>query len=1184
MRRILNAIVAVAGAVLVTAALPAHGGSVFVNANIALSETWTADNEYILTQPIYVTSGATLTIEPGTVIRGEGESSPGANDPGTLIIARGSKLQAIGTKLKPIVFTNLDDDNVGGNPGSFPYDSAANALGVTGTWGGVILLGRGYVANNTLAGPIAGREVQIEGLTAAGGLGLYGNCAASVLFPSGCDDDDSGSIRYVSLRYGGFNLSANNEINGLTLGAVGRETDIDHVEVFQNKDDGIEFFGGAVGVKHAVVYAPGDDSIDYDEGWRGKVQFAFVVQGTPGTDKSDKYGEHDGGNNPDGSQPRAIPTLYNVTAIGLGANKAFTDAAKNTALHFRDNAGGRYYNSFFGDFGGTTLLIEGGNPGQSSTQAGSSGERAITAYTQPAGNCSVTTATACTTDAGCPGGEVCVLHYLAPSSSFQLELQDNAFWCFGNTNVVPTTPVAAQAAGGDNKEHYDNGAFTNAALDNDYFGCASPAPIRLLTRGVAAATTPDPVTSINPLPTAGSLTSDRNAPADGFFESAQYQGAFKDSNWAEGWTNMSRLGYFPPKTQVLVGSNVAVSETWTPANDYVLTQPIYVTSGATLTIEPGTVIRGEGESSPGANDPGTLIVARGSKLQAIGDENNPIVFTNLDDDNVGGNPGTFPYDSAANALGVTGTWGGVILLGRGYVANNTLAGPVAGREIQIEGLTAAGGLGLYGNCAASALFPSDCDDDDSGTLRYASLRYGGFNLSANNEINGLTLGAVGRETDVDHIEVFQNKDDGIEFFGGAASIKNAVVYAPGDDSIDYDEGWRGKVQFAFVVQGTPGTDKSDKYGEHDGGNNPDGSQPRAIPTLYNVTAIGLGANKAFTDAAKNTALHFRDNAGGRYYNSFFGDFGGSTLLIEGGNPGQSSTQAGSSGERAITAYTQPAGNCSVTTATACTTDAGCPGGEVCVLHYLAPSSSFQLELQDNAFWCFGNTNVIPTTPVAAQAAGGDNKEHYDNGVFTTVALGNTYSTCASPLPIRDLDRGTAAATIPDPIGAIDPRPATGSALLTTARNAPADGFFMPASYKGAFQGSNWAEQWTNLSRLGYFPACGDSPDAAPNEVGLIRYTVDKQRLSWTAPALPGGMGAQAFDVVRKTGTTGADAANLGTGGGCIETNDGDTVVIDPSTPAPNSLYFYAVRAGNSCGEGPLGYYSTGTLRPGPSCP
>jgi hypothetical protein len=108
-------------AAVVACALGAHvalAADVFVTSPISTSETWTADNEYILTEVVYVTNGATLTIEPGTVIRGESESAGGANDPGALVISRGSKLHAVGNRFKPITFTNLDDDNFGDSSGA----------------------------------------------------------------------------------------------------------------------------------------------------------------------------------------------------------------------------------------------------------------------------------------------------------------------------------------------------------------------------------------------------------------------------------------------------------------------------------------------------------------------------------------------------------------------------------------------------------------------------------------------------------------------------------------------------------------------------------------------------------------------------------------------------------------------------------------------------------------------------------------------------------------------------------------------------------------------------------------------------------------------------------------------------------------------------------------------------------
>jgi hypothetical protein len=668
-----------------------------------------------------------------------------------------------------------------------------------------------------------------------------------------------------------------------------------------------------------------------------------------------------------------------------------------------------------------------------------------------------------------------------------------------------------------------------------------------------------------------------------------------------------------------VTGNITVSETWTADNEYLLGTVIYVTSGATLTIEPGTVVRGLPDSlTPGVNDPGTLVVARGSKIQALGSALQPIVFTNDADDNLGTNPGTFPYDTLENAQSVTGTWGGLVVLGRGYVANNSATGPNAAREVQIEGLVAAGGLGFYGNCAASALGPANCDDDDSGTVRFVSVRYGGFNLSPNNEINGLTLGGVGRETDIHDVEVFQNKDDGIELFGGAVNLKNAVIVSPGDDSLDYDEGWRGKAQFVFVVQGTPGSDKSDKGGELDGGNAGDGSQPRAVPTIYNATFVGLG-QKEYTDKSFNTALHFRDNAGGRWYNSAFLDFGGAEALIEGGTA--SPTSANTSGERTLAAYTPATGNCSVTAATVCDDALDCPVGETCVLHYRGPDSDFDLELQDDAFWCIGRQELLagaaPFPPggdrpqgamvtqgvcsgsgaLCLTAAGcpagqscddapedwgitlpGDaNKIHHDNGMFSNAALDNAYLGCATPLPIRALVRGAAPAAVPDPVVSIDPRPAPGSPLLVSNRTAPNDGFFTPVAYKGAFGATNWMTGWTNAGRLGFISSCPDSPTAVPDEVTGVRVGSTPTAFEWDAPTVPGLRGVQFFDVLRSSVSADFMSAT------CLESDDTDTRADDTAGPPVGQAFFYLVRAENDCGDGTLGFRSDGVERTGVSC-
>ncbi len=1164
---------------------PALAASIFVNADITTSQTWTANNEYILTDRIYVTNGSTLTIEAGVTVRGEPEDSVGSQNPGTLIITRGSKIRALGTRLKPIIFTDLDDDNIGSNPGTAPYDNLVNAQAVTGQWGGVILLSYGYVANNTLAGPNPARENQIEGLTATAEKGFYGGCSEFLAGPYGrnCDDSDSGTLNYVSIRYGGFNLSANNEINGLTLGGVGRETEIDYIDVFNNKDDSIEFFGGAVGVKHLISANSGDDGFDFDEGFRGQAQFVFTMQGTPGADKSDKGFEQDSGISPDGSQPYAIPTLYNSTVVGLGAQKNYTAHFTNTAMHWRDNGGGRHYNSVYLDFGGAAALIEGGST--NAQAALTSAERAVTPYA------------------------VDGTYQLGPAGGLQLEFQDNQFYCFGApaADLVPTGKCTvslvacgstadcvggggdtcvdqAPTYGGDaGKIHYNNGAFTNPALNNNYIACGGTLPIRQLVRSNSGnPNTPDTVSLIDPIPAAGSplATTTRATPNNGFFEDAPYKGAFapnNNGNWADGWSTLSRLGYFPVRPQINVSADITASTTWTANNEYVLTDRIYVTGGSTLTIEPGTVVRGEGEDTPGAQNPGTLIIARGSKINARGTKDNPIVFTDLNDDNVRGNPGTSPYNNVLEAQTVVGQWGGVILLGYGYVANNTLAGPNPARENQIEGLTATAEKGFYGGCAEFLTGPygRNCDDGDSGTMTYVSVKHGGFNLSANNEINGITLGGVGRSTTLDYLEVFSTKDDFMENFGGASYVKHLIGAIGGDDGYDFDEGYRGNLQFFFEVQGTPGADKNDKGFEQDSGISPDGSQPYAIPTIYNSTVVGLGNNKAYTAKSTNTAMHWRDNGGGRHYNSAYLDFGGAAALIEGGS---TNCQAPlTSAERAVTAYA------------------------VDPEYQIGPAGGFQLDMQDNVFYCIGApvADLVPTGKCSvslvaccssadclggggdtctdqAPTYGGDaGKLHYNNGAFTNASLHNTLIACGGTLPIGTLQRtpnGNPA--VPDPVIVIDPRPAAGSPLGTTNRQNPG-GFFTAANYKGAFEpGKDWAKGWTAIDRVGYLQGCTAGAGAVPDEVGTISFLANKTDLAWSGFVND----AATYDLVR------ANAPNAFGSATCVESLGSDDDSYDPALPATGTGFYYLVRANNACGQGTLGRQSSGAARTGVSCP
>ena len=267
--------------------------------------TWTKDKVWILDGFVFVNSGQTLTIEAGTVIKGKSGEGENAS---ALVVARGGKVIAEGTAAMPIIFT-AEADNLNANLGADE----------NGLWGGLIILGRAGL--NSTPGTSA-----IEGIPTTEARGIYGGTN---------DADNSGIYKYISVRHGGSLIGAGNEINGVTFGGVGTGTVVEHIEVYANQDDAFEWFGGTVNAKYLIATACGDDAFDYDEGYRGNVQFGLIYQRT---DDGDRGGEHDGGTDPEDGTPYALPKFYNITSVGNPASRAIT---------FRDNAGGEYHNSIF---------------------------------------------------------------------------------------------------------------------------------------------------------------------------------------------------------------------------------------------------------------------------------------------------------------------------------------------------------------------------------------------------------------------------------------------------------------------------------------------------------------------------------------------------------------------------------------------------------------------------------------------------------------------------------------------------------------------------------------------------------------------------------------------------------------------------------------------------------------------
>jgi hypothetical protein len=257
-----------------------------------------SDTTYLMEGPVVVDSGAVLTIEPGTVVMGD------ADVRGTALFVRiGGRIEAEGTADAPIVFTS----------------SRPEGQRRRGDWGGVVISGRSIC---NFGAPCQGE----------GDSGTYGRSPAVL-------DDDSGVLRYVRIEYAGYEISLDNELNALTLNAVGNGTDIEYVQAHYGDDDGIEWFGGTVDVKYAVVTGSDDDSFDFSTGWRGRGQFWIVQQDD---DEGDRGWEVDGNEDDFDAEPLTDPTIFNFTVVGKGPEGAA--GASPSGIQLRRGVAGEYHN------------------------------------------------------------------------------------------------------------------------------------------------------------------------------------------------------------------------------------------------------------------------------------------------------------------------------------------------------------------------------------------------------------------------------------------------------------------------------------------------------------------------------------------------------------------------------------------------------------------------------------------------------------------------------------------------------------------------------------------------------------------------------------------------------------------------------------------------------------------------
>lgn len=296
---------------------------------------------------------------------------------------------------------------------------------------------------------------------------------------------------------------------------------------------------------------------------------------------------------------------------------------------------------------------------------------------------------------------------------------------------------------------------------------------------------------------------------DAFWTPTTYQGAFPvtdgtpATDWTAGWSNFDPENTVYPATVTTVSTDVTTNTTWSGV--ILLQNKIYVKNNATLTIQPGTIIRGDKLTQA------TLIITRGAKINAAGTAANPIVFTSNE------------------AIGNRneGDWGGLVILG---LAKNNQPGGV----VNIEGIVPTTDTQHGGNF----------DNDNSGVLQYVRVEFAGIPLEPNKEINGITFGSVGSGTTVDHCQVSFCGDDSYEWFGGTVNCKYLIAYRGLDDDFDTDFGYRGKIQFGLAIRDKDMSDAAGDSNCFESDNDAAGStaQPKTRPIFSNMTLVGPKGN------------------------------------------------------------------------------------------------------------------------------------------------------------------------------------------------------------------------------------------------------------------------------------------------------------------------------------------------------
>jgi len=683
-------------------------------------------------------AAVTLEVRAGTKIIG--------GDDAYLVISRGSQINAQGTISQPIVFTSRE--------------SAMGQQGDVGQWGGLVLLGNAPVNScPDLAACDAAFEV--------GSHSYGGNDTA----------DNSGTLSYVRVEFGGFKINDTQEMNGISFGGVGSGTTVDHIQVHMNNDDGLEFWGGNVSVSHVVLTENFDDSLDWTNGWQGSAQHVYIRQADNGSNRGIEADSNSDAN----TSPLSMPALANITIeVANGTNSGGDDAE---GILFRKGTGAHAYNLLVkGDVdSGECLEVNDDNTVNTANGGSLTINNSLIDCVEPFKDAKVDV----------DEGRTLALDVAA----WFLGQDGNLVGASDLSGFMPNSSSVALTAG------YTDLANTDSRLDNaDYIGAFDGSTDWTMgwTTAIGATVTPTTLPVLTSCPV-------------GTMQESVVAGLYNDSDV----TMVCTLeGNVTSNTTLLAGQNVM----------YKIDGGAVVVGGdnsdsATLSIQAGVELFATSDSY--------ISVSRGSKIIAKGSAELPIIMTSQQDVINGAEP-------------ARGQWGGLVLLGNGLTNKCDDANAC---DVAFE----VGSLPYGGND----------NTDSSGQLSYVVVKYAGFKVNDTQEMNGISFAAVGSGTQVDHIQVHANGDDGVEFWGGAVNLKYVYLSDNFDDSLDWTNGWQGKAQFVYITHEDGNANRGIEGDSHKG----TGDTPVSQPTLANFTILpGVDTANASGDNGEGILLRVATGA------------------------------------------------------------------------------------------------------------------------------------------------------------------------------------------------------------------------------------------------------------------------------------------------------------------------------------